>query len=82
MGDRLQNKEVLGKGNDEMVKILGEKGVLLGEKRITHKYPYDWKTNQPVMTRATSQWFCDLSDVKDKALKALDSVTFVPPVCE
>ena len=31
---------------------------------------------------ATSQWFANLDDIKDKALAALENVSFFPPVCE
>ena len=31
---------------------------------------------------ATSQWFANLDDIKDKALAALQNVSFFPPVCE
>ena len=30
---------------------------------------------------ATSQWFANLDDIKDKALTALENVSFFPPVC-
>ena len=29
-------------------------------ERYQHKYPYDWRTKQPTMLRATEQWFASV----------------------
>ena len=42
------------------------------------RYPYDWRTKTPILTRATQQWFADLSELKEQALTALDKVRMVP----
>lgn len=36
-----------------------------------HRYPYDWRTKKPVVVRATEQWFCDLTDVKEQAMRSI-----------
>jgi isoleucyl-tRNA synthetase len=45
---------------------------------ITHKYPIDWRTKEPVIIRATDQWFADIDSIKDAAIKSLDAVQFIP----
>ena len=52
--------------------------LVLVEHSFTHKNPIDWRTKQPVITRATAQWFADASAIKDRALAALEDVRFVP----
>ncbi|KXT08861.1 hypothetical protein AC579_6754 [Pseudocercospora musae] len=52
--------------------------LLLVAHKFTHKNPIDWRTKQPVITRATAQWFADISAVKDRALAALEPVHFIP----
>ncbi|CAA7268378.1 unnamed protein product [Cyclocybe aegerita] len=79
-GKRLTGKEVLGDGNKELVMILKELGKVYKVQRIKHRYPYDWKTNEPIIVTATSQWFANLDKIKDDALKALKSVSFFPDV--
>ncbi|KAK0541043.1 isoleucine-tRNA ligase [Tilletia horrida] len=76
---RLVGLDVLGPGGREVMKMLDECGALLSEVPIVHKYPYDWRSKLPVITRATSQWFTNLDRIKASALKALESVTFFPP---
>ncbi|GAA5970004.1 hypothetical protein JCM11641_000230 [Rhodosporidiobolus odoratus] len=75
---RLLGKEILGEGTAETIRILGENGKLLKEVEVKHKYPYDWRTRKPVIFRASSQWFANLENVKDDALKALERVNFFP----
>lgn len=49
VGARLIGKRVLTDGNIEVIKILKESGRLVKEEKIKHRYPYDWKTNTPVI---------------------------------
>ncbi|EPQ32481.1 uncharacterized protein PFL1_00675 [Pseudozyma flocculosa PF-1] len=78
ISQRLVGKEVLGEGSKEILAILAERGALLSTHTLRHKYPYDWRSKLPVIVRATSQWFANLDQIKDAAIRALDDVTFVP----
>lgn len=80
--DVLVGKEVLYGGNKAVLKLLEAHGSLLSASTFKHKYPYDWKTGKPVIVRATAQWFADLEQIKEQALKALQDVRFYPPSCE
>ena len=51
---------------------------LLKETPITHSYPHDWRTKKPLIFRATPQWFCSISKIKDNLLQAINEVNFVP----
>ncbi|KAG5984116.1 hypothetical protein E4U55_005991 [Claviceps digitariae] len=51
---------------------------VLATHTLQHKYPYDWRTKQPVVVRATAQWFADVGRIKQASLEALRSVRFVP----
>lgn len=48
-GEALVGLEVLKGGSKAIVKILEGHGALLAVERIKHRYPYDWKTNEPVI---------------------------------
>ncbi|KIK70190.1 hypothetical protein GYMLUDRAFT_34677 [Collybiopsis luxurians FD-317 M1] len=75
---QLVGQPVLSEGNRAIVKLLEEAGRLLAAKRYTHRYPYDWKTDQPIIVTATSQWFANLDRIKGEALEALKDVQFYP----
>ncbi|TFK71865.1 isoleucyl-tRNA synthetase [Pluteus cervinus] len=74
----LIGKEVLKGGSKAVVELLEKVGALAKIQKIKHKYPYDWKTNEPIIVMATSQWFANLDNIKHKALNALEDVGFVP----
>ena len=43
--------------NDDIIRWLGEQGVLLHSWKFTHSYPHCWRCHKPVIFRATDQWF-------------------------
>ncbi|KAF9459744.1 tRNA synthetases class I-domain-containing protein [Collybia nuda] len=74
----LIGQEVLTGGSKAVVDILRNIGALVKIQRIKHRYPYDWKTDRPIIVTATSQWFANLANIKEDALKALSDVSFFP----
>lgn len=76
---RLVGKSVLEDGSKEVITMLEERQYLVAKQKIRHKYPYDWKTKQPVIIRATPQWFASIDQIKASAVQALaNDVAFVP----
>lgn len=51
---------------------------LLGAKKLTHSYPHDWRTNKPLIFRATPQWFASISPIRKSLLKAVKKVNWYP----
>lgn len=68
------------KANKEICAYLEGTGDLLKLKMIEHSYPHDWRSKTPVIFRATEQWFVNVegSDIRERALKALEDVEFIP----
>lgn len=75
----LQGQLALSDGTDAMLALLERHGALLAEHEYEHSYPIDWRTKQPVLTRATAQWFADLGQTLGDTEAALQAVHFVPP---
>lgn len=63
-------------------KVIGEdlinSGNMLATEKIIHQYPHCWRCKEPVLFRATEQWFCSIDDFKDDAIKAIESVQWIP----
>jgi isoleucyl-tRNA synthetase len=59
---------------------LAEVGALMRESRITHSYPHCWRCKQPVIFRATKQWFIsmDKTGLRAKALPEIRKVRWIP----
>jgi isoleucyl-tRNA synthetase len=67
--------------NEAVNKKLAEMGALLKEEMYEHSYPHCWRTNDPIIFRATEQWFIsmDKKGLRQNALKAINEVTWIPP---
>ncbi|PWN35903.1 isoleucyl-tRNA synthetase [Meira miltonrushii] len=76
--NELMGLPVQSEGTRQIIKQLYNSFDLFTEIRYQHRYPIDWRTSQPVIVRCTSQWFANLEAIKEKALAALDNVTFSP----
>ena len=57
--------------NPIVVKLLGDRGALLGHHAYKHSYPHCWRCHNPVIFRATEQWFVKLDQVAHGAQKSL-----------
>ena len=64
--------------NKPIAQHLESTGNLFALKKIIHQYPHCWRCKQPVLFRATDQWFCSVDDFKDDAIKAIDEVEWIP----
>ena len=71
----LKRLSVMGEGNEAVIKLMKENGFLLHSHNYVHKYPYDWRSKQPVILRATKQWFVKISEIGEKAVESLQKVS-------
>ena len=66
------------KSNKEIVKWLDENGYLLKELEISHSYPHCWRCKNPIIFRATDQWFASIDGFRKEALEAIKSAKWLP----
>ncbi len=64
--------------NDAILADMKESGALFASKEFEHEYPHCWRCKQPIIFRATPQWFCSVDAFKDQAVAACDKVTWMP----
>ncbi|MGM9636925.1 MAG: isoleucine--tRNA ligase [Eubacteriales bacterium] len=55
-----------------------ETGALFASEEIVHQYPHCWRCKNPIIFRATPQWFCSVDAFKDEAIKACADVDWLP----
>jgi isoleucyl-tRNA synthetase len=46
--------------------------------KLEHEYPHCWRHKSPLFSKASKEWFMDLSNVKEKALEEVEDVRFFP----
>lgn len=64
--------------NKVIAKDLEDCGAMLAVKKIAHQYPHCWRCKNPVLFRATEQWFCSVKDFKEATLNAIKDVQWIP----
>ena len=66
------------KANKPITEKLDAEGYLLKLEFITHQYPHDWRTKQPVIFRATEQWFASIDGFRQAMLDEIKNVKWKP----
>lgn len=72
--------QAIEEANPSIISDLEESGHLIYHDTAMHSYPHCWRCKQAVIFRATVQWFISVreGELRDKALKAIDEVTWIP----
>ena len=75
----------VNEANPKIIEWLRERGTLILHEDINHSYPHCWRCKQPVIFRATSQWFVSMDKalddghtLREEALDELSKVAFYP----
>ncbi len=53
-------------------------GALFASEKIIHSYPHCWRCKNPIIFRATPQWFCSVDSFKEEAIAACENVRWLP----
>jgi len=66
--------------NDAIIDDLRASGMLWSAADYAHSYPHCWRCHNPVIFRATAQWFIamDQNLMRARAMDAIDDVAYVP----
>ena len=64
-----------------IVEHLRTVGALLASERFVHSYPHCWRCKNPIVFRATEQWFIGMErgDLRRRALAEIERVRWIPP---
>ena len=67
--------------NPRILELLRQRGHLVSEGQIEHSYPHCWRCHNPLIFRATEQWFISLEHkrLRQEALEAVRQVEWIPP---
>ena len=66
------------KSNDAIIDWLEEHGYLLKKQPILHQYPHCWRCKNPIVFRATNQWFASVDGFRKETLEAIKTVKWYP----
>ena len=66
------------KANQKIIAAMDELGVLLKAADYSHQYPHCWRCKNPIVYRATNQWFASIDGFRQATLEAIDKVRWIP----
>lgn len=64
--------------NMPIVRRLREMGALLRLDSFVHSYPHCWRTDTPLIYRAVSSWFVQVTAFRERALQLNQEITWIP----
>ena len=80
--DETTGPEFAGKfyedANEVSIRIMSENGSLLKHETFVHSYPHDWRTNKPLIFRATNQWFCSIEPIRKDLINQIHKTKWTP----
>ncbi|MGI6221545.1 MAG: isoleucine--tRNA ligase [Coriobacteriales bacterium] len=71
----------VNEANPLIIKWLDERGALILHEDMSHSYPHCWRCHEPVIFRATDQWFVSMDEtgLREAASKAIENeVEWIP----
>lgn len=68
------------KANDLIIEELKKNGSLVKSENVEHSYPHCWRCKNPIIFRATEQWFLsvDHANLRERLLHEIDGVKWIP----
>ncbi len=64
--------------NVDLVRSLGERGLVFNKSKHEHAYPHCWRCDTPLIYYAVDSWFVQMSAVKDQLMTNSNAVNWIP----
>jgi isoleucyl-tRNA synthetase len=64
--------------NQPVIRALRARGQLVRADSYVHSYPHCWRTDTPLVYKAVTSWFVDVTKIKERLLSANQEITWVP----
>ena len=64
--------------NRPIINDLRAAGLLIREESYVHSYPHCWRCRNPLIYKAVSSWFVEVTKLKDRMLELNEQITWVP----
>jgi isoleucyl-tRNA synthetase len=64
--------------NKVVIEDLNERGLLLAEFTVNHRYGHCWRCKTPIIYLATEQWFIKIGELKEDMLSEIKKIKWYP----
>ncbi|MCO5318824.1 MAG: isoleucine--tRNA ligase [Microthrixaceae bacterium] len=64
--------------NAEIARALKERGQLVRHDTYDHNYPHCWRTDTPIIYRAVSSWYVEVTALRDRLVELNREINWIP----
>ncbi|MEU4393712.1 isoleucine--tRNA ligase [Kribbella sp. NPDC023855] len=64
--------------NRAIIRDLAAAGALVREDSYVHSYPHCWRCRNPLIYKAVSSWFVEVTRIRDRMVELNEQITWVP----
>ena len=64
--------------NPEIIRTLKGRGRVLRHDTYEHNYPHCWRTDTPIIYKAISSWYVEVTAIRDRLMELNDEINWVP----
>ena len=61
-----------------LIRILKDRGLMFRSERITHSYPFGWRTKDPIIYYAKNAWYIRTSQFRERMVELNNTIKWVP----
>jgi isoleucyl-tRNA synthetase len=61
-----------------LIRILKDRGLMFRSERITHSYPFGWRTKDPILYYAKNAWYIRTSQFSERMVELNNTIKWVP----
>jgi len=61
-----------------LIRILKDRGLMFRSERITHSYPFGWRTKDPILYYAKNAWYIRTSKFRERMVELNNTIKWVP----
>ncbi len=64
--------------NPDVIRHLKEAGRVLRHETYDHNYPHCWRTDTPIIYKAISSWYVEVTAIRDRLIELNQQINWVP----
>ncbi|WP_051478512.1 isoleucine--tRNA ligase [Arthrobacter sp. H5] len=64
--------------NKPITRVLRDSGRLVRQASYVHSYPHCWRCRNPLIYRAVSSWFVEVTKIKDRMVELNQQINWIP----
>ena len=64
--------------NPQIIRDLKERGTVVRHDTYDHNYPHCWRTDTPIIYKAVSSWYVEVTAIRDRLVELNQQINWIP----